>query len=184
MKRITQGNINTPQLFNSKFNHSFALDDMERLEKLVKYFKGGTYVDVGVLDSIMPVILSERFPKSEIYALDFSDEVIDFLKPKFPKVKYQVSDLREGLPFDYNSVDYIVAGELIEHLEDPIGFIEHCLSKIKKGGVLALSTPHKESQHREVGGEQHLWSFDENDFKRFDAEIEILDKTLLIWIKK
>lgn len=175
MQRLNQTNINTPEHFNNKFHGTLGVSDMERLWKMAKYFKGGTYLDVGCWDSIMPIILAERYPDSNIYGLDFADKVIDFLAPRFPKVKYQTIKSCYSLPFDDNSVDYVVAGETIEHLEDPKAFVQECLRVLKKGGYFAITTPKEEAKtaHR-IGGPLHLWSFDEQDIKDLGfTEIEV-----------
>jgi 2-polyprenyl-3-methyl-5-hydroxy-6-metoxy-1,4-benzoquinol methylase len=45
------------------------------------------------------------------------------------------------LPFQSNYFDAIVAGEIIEHLEEPLEFLRVCRRVIKPGGRLVLSTP-------------------------------------------
>jgi len=53
-------------------------------------------------------------------------------------------DVREGLPYDDNSVDYIFSSHMIEHLTDEEGmkFLKECYRVLKPGGVLRLATPH------------------------------------------
>lgn len=48
-------------------------------------------------------------------------------------------------PFEPESFDAIHAGELLEHLEDPIRFLRNCLDTLKPGGILVLSTPNPNS---------------------------------------
>lgn len=189
MKRITDGNINTPEFFNSKFNGTFGLHDMERLRLLCKYYSGGVYVDVGCMDSIMPALLAESNP--EVYALDFASEIINFLSPRFPKVKYETIETCYKLPFDDETVDYIVGGELIEHLETPNIFIDEALRVLRPRGVLAVSTPFEEtiSQGR-IGGDQHLWAYTQNDIDSlFGAHEQTFTKdpggkSIIVWKRK
>lgn len=186
MKRINQKNINTPDLYDGKVPTSFGITDMERLWKLKKYLaRGTTYVDVGCNDSIMPALLSEG--ESVVYAFDHSKALIDFLAPRFPAAHYQVADCY-NLPLKDKSVDYIVAGELIEHLEKPQEAVDHWMSKLNVGGWLAISTPFEE-QGGEVGGAQHLWSYTVQDMYDFGfTEVEVLQevrhKTILAWKQK
>ena len=50
-------------------------------------------------------------------------------------------DINKGLPLKANSIDIIIAGEIIEHIYNPIKFIKECNRILKKGGTLILSTP-------------------------------------------
>lgn len=189
MRRIN-ANHNTPEVFNHKFSGALAVSDMERLELLAKYFKGGTYVDVGCLDSPMPVILSERYPKSEIWGLDYADQVIKFLALRFPKVHYAVADCYH-LPFADESVDYVVAGEVIEHLEAPQDFVYEALRILKPGSWLAISTPWEELvKQNSVGGHLHIWSFTMEDIKKMlgTENVSVLyeerTKSIISWRQK
>lgn len=184
MKRINQKNINTPNLYDGKVPTSFGITDMERLRKLMKFYTGGTYVDVGCNDSIMPVLVAAQ--GHPVLAFDHSKELIDFLDQRFPASHYQVADCY-NLPLK-GDVDYIVAGELIEHLEKPQEAIDHWMSKLNVGGWLAISTPFDE-QGGEVGGAQHLWSYTVQDMYDFGfTEVEVLQevrhKTILAWKQK
>ena len=189
MKKLNS-NHNSPEVFNKKFNGTFGLSDMKRLETLAKYYKGGTYVDVGCLDSPMPVILSERYPKSEIWGVDYANEVIEFLAPLFPKVHYVVGDAYK-LPFEDNTVDYVVAGETIEHLEEPKAFVDEALRILKPGGYLAISTPWEEgTMQMSVGGKLHIWAYTIDDIKELlgTNEVETIREvrtiSILAWRKK
>jgi predicted SAM-dependent methyltransferase len=52
-------------------------------------------------------------------------------------------DVREELPFEKNSLDFIFSEHLLEHLtyEEGVYLIEECSRTLKSGGVLRLSTP-------------------------------------------
>lgn len=189
MKRINEQH-NSPQVFNKKFTGTLGVSDMERHEALAKYFKGGVYVDVGCLDSPMPVILSERYPESEIWGIDYANEVIEFLAPRFPKVHYHLGDAYK-LPFKDNSVDYVVAGETIEHLEEPKKFVDEALRVLMPGGYLAISTPWEElTKQASIGGHLHIWSYSINDIKELlgtdDVETiqEVRTTSIIAWRKK
>ena len=171
MQRLQKDNINTPEFFNKKFNGTLGVSDMERLYALAKYYKGGVYLDVGCMDSIMPIMLAET--NKEVYGLDFADGIINFLAPRFPKVKYRTIKSCYELPFKNGTVDYVVAGEMIEHLEEPQKFMDEAMRVLKKGGCLAISTPYKETAASSIGGKQHIWSYDEEDLNKMLNKPEI-----------
>lgn len=187
MKRL-EGHVNEPELFNKeRYLGNLACYDMEREYLLNKHFAGGRWASVGCLNSVMPVILAES-PNDEIYGIDFAGEILEFLRPRFPKVNYITHDIREGMP-DI-AVDYIVAGEVIEHMEDPKKFVEDCLSILLPGGWLAISTPWEEGvKQSAVDREAHLWSFSEQDIKDLGfTEVELLKEgsqtSILAWQQK
>lgn len=194
MIRLNQENINTPENSNKRFTGAVGLFDIERFEKLAKHFDGGKYLDMGAFDSILPQLLAERYPSSQIHVLDFAGEIIEFLKPRFPKVIYHHWDIRNDdgylLPFRDNELDYVVSGEVIEHMEDPKAFVTELLRIIKPGGWLAVSTPHNEAVRAEkIGGPFHLWSYDEQDmtdlgFTEIDMQLEGKFNTMLAWQQK
>lgn len=188
MKRLNKENINTPEHFDhwlERLDLKFGTSDIERIELLARHFDGGVYVDVGVFDSPMPKTLSERFPDAEIHALDFAPKVIETFQPLCPKVKYQVIETCYHLPYQDNSVDYVVAGELIEHLEEPQKFIDECNRVLRKGGWLAISTPHEEAEKTsKIGGPMHLWSYDKKDLEDmgFQEIMVIRELNFFTWV--
>jgi ubiquinone/menaquinone biosynthesis C-methylase UbiE len=155
---------------------------------MAKYFKGGSYLDVGCFNSPMPGMLKAQFPESRIIAVDYAPEVISAMSKKYPLVEYKVADALH-LPFR-EEFDYVVAGELIEHLESPKDLIQECLRVLKPGGILSISTPKEEGKNgKYVDRQEHLWSFDESDMLELlpDCEIEVYHDTVdvfIVWKKK
>jgi len=198
MRRLNENNPNTPEHTYKSFikygNDIRHLDD-HRLLSLAKYFKGGNFLDIGCFHSPLPILMKKKYPGSEITAIDFSSEMIKILKDKYPQVNYLVADACD-LPFKDEYFDYIVAGEIIEHLEDPESFIKGVLRILKSGGILALSTPNRETEIGlgSLGGKYHLWSFEEKDFEKWFKEkgeriykiVKIGDgrEKILLWLFK
>jgi SAM-dependent methyltransferase len=51
------------------------------------------------------------------------------------------ADVEEGLPFDDESFDVVVAGELLEHLADPSATVAHAFRVLRPGGRFVGSVP-------------------------------------------
>ena len=51
------------------------------------------------------------------------------------------ADVEEELPFDDDTFDVVVAGELLEHLADPAATVSHALRVLRPGGRLVGSVP-------------------------------------------
>jgi SAM-dependent methyltransferase len=72
-----------------------------------------------------------------ILGLDIDHRGVDFLQDKGFKVVYaDAQDFHLGKTFEV-----ITAGDLIEHLDNPGGFLECVKEHLKPHGVLVLSTP-------------------------------------------
>jgi len=182
VKRLREENINTPEEFNKLFeflNHEHGLTyvDLDRVDKLLYNYSGGKLLDIGCFDS--PLCLNAYIKYGdECTALDFSPVVINRLKRLYPQVNYVQGDARE-MKFKHDTFDYVVVGEIIEHMESPEEFLDEVFRVLKPGGILALSTPESECVTNKAVSHQHLWSFEKEDIKQLlskygDVSVEIL----------
>lgn len=137
--------------------------DIRRWRKLLKHYKGTRLLDMGCLDSLVPEFALQKNPKAEVWGIDLAEEAIENMRQSFPYAYYEVRDVYSTeFPKDY--FGYIVAGEIMEHLEDPKKFIEEAMRILRKGGTFAMSTPLEEAtEPGAVDGERHLWSFTKDD---------------------
>lgn len=167
MKRLQKENINTPELSDKIFIERWKKCphwmDIERFKMLASRFHGGRYVDAGCFNSPMPHELKLQFPDADVQGLDHAPLVIEIMQSLFPDVRYSLWEL-PTLPFEDTSIDYIVVGEVLEHLENPRGFLFECERVLKRNGVLAISVPKDD-----VGSisPEHLWAFEPKDFEEF-----------------
>jgi len=82
------------------------------------------------------------------------------------------------LPFKNNSIDCIIASEVIEHVPDPARFIKSTISKLKSGGKLILITPYNEKIeyylcihcNKPTPKNAHLHSFNESSIKNLTGD--------------
>lgn len=139
--------------------------DLKRWMLLMRFFKGGKLIDLGCLDSMIPYLSKLKYPSSETWGLDQSQKIINSLQNQYSMVKYIKGDIyKTMLPDKY--FDYIVLGEVIEHLERPEEAIKEAMRILKPKGVLALSTPLNEQiELGAVDKDHHMWSFDTLDIK-------------------
>jgi ubiquinone/menaquinone biosynthesis C-methylase UbiE len=165
MKQLNKVNNNKPDLaynfFKNRWRSQMHYCDWNRFVLLAKDFKGGKYLDVGCFNSPMPYELTRDFPEAEIYALDYCEPLIKELQERYPEVKYVVGDAKK-LPFKDGEFDYVVAGELLEHCENPSEVLKELARVVKVGGTLAVSVPLNESENEAISDE-HLWSFSAED---------------------
>lgn len=164
MRRLNTINLNTPALseriFRERWRSSPHWIDIPRFELLASKFTGGRYLDLGCFNSPMLYELKQRFPDSDIQGLDHAREVMRVMSLIFPEVRYGFWEL-PSLPYADGEIDYVVAGEVMEHMEYPYKFVEEIMRVLRVGGTLALSVPKDDYG---TMTDEHLWGFDEEDF--------------------
>jgi len=113
---------------------------MKRSEFIKKTIKGKT-LDVGCAGknedgstSLHEYISREH--NEDIYGLDIVD---------CPNMKNFKKGDAQNMPFDDNFFDTVVAGEVIEHLENPEKFLNEARRVLKDDGIIIITTPNKKS---------------------------------------
>lgn len=101
-------------------------------------------------------------------------------------------------PFLNNSIDCIIASEIMEHLPDPAGFISKMYSILKPGGKLIITTPYNEQIeynlcihcNRPTPRNAHLHSFEENSLTQMlnncainNFQFKLLNNSYLVKIR-
>lgn len=113
----------------------YTISENYRLKRLAKFASSGkTVLDIGCAQ-YPNIFLSNP----EVTGLDLEyasmpsnyKELINSDVSKIPELSL--------------SFDVVIAGEILEHLEDPIGFLRHCKSCLKDNGKIVLSTPNPHS---------------------------------------
>lgn len=101
-------------------------------------FNGMSICDVGCNIGVLSYWLKRRFPTCDIYACDDAPQLLAEHSPHFD---YRVADLARGFPFEDESMDAVLAMEVIEHMIDTDFFLDECLRILKPGGYVVLTTP-------------------------------------------
>ena len=73
---------------------------------------------------------------------------VDLVDKKLPKnyTDLEICDVLElSGSFKDENIDGIVAGEILEHVEEPIRFLKECYDSLSEDGILVLSTPNPNS---------------------------------------
>ena len=161
MKKFDLPDINTKEYWDT---HQTAFDFGLRQQKYLELAGSGErIVELGC--GLSPM-LDYAASFSYAYGVDFSEETITKAQKLYPDVTYLCMEvINTGL--SDNFFDAVVAGEVIEHLQDPIKLIDEMYRICKPGGTMILSTPHLEFIDPE-----HLWEFEEDDFKRWGFQAE------------
>jgi ubiquinone/menaquinone biosynthesis C-methylase UbiE len=190
MKRLHSENINTPGYFDGMWNdaHVDDFEDQVRQRALTKYVKDGDIVlDVGCGVYGSCQYLAERTKiKAGLICIDFSRRAMEIVTQRCKQITFIEGDIRD-LPFPDRSIDCVIAGEIIEHMEDQAAFAKE-LCRVSRGWV-ALSTVNTESENaKKLKYPEHLWEFTPEDLTRLYAPFgevyyELLGDYHMIYVK-
>lgn len=75
----------------------------------------------------------------DVEGLDFSEEAVK--KTRSNGIDAEICDLDEGISKNDNEFDVVWAGDIIEHVFDPINLIKEINRILKKDGILILGIP-------------------------------------------
>ena len=116
-------------------------------------------------------VAKEFLPKrKQVYSLDISVTNPSKATKLYPDEKhFGITADSFHLPFNDNTVDCVIASEIIEHVFDPAEFVKELFRVVKKGGSLVITTPYKEKIiyylcihcNQKTPANAHIHSFDE-----------------------
>lgn len=109
-----------------------AFDRLEKLKLQADFCEDGSVLDVGF--SAKP----NRYLKNAIGI----DIILPENKPENYGEVIKCNLNFEKIPFGDDYFDNVIAGDVIEHLENPSHFLREVNRVLKKGGRFILSTPH------------------------------------------
>ncbi len=115
--------------------------------------------------------------------LDISDEAVSAARSRYrdPTAFYGPEAIAALSPKGF---DVVIALEVVEHVADPVSFVQHAMSYVKPGGALVLSTPNRDAFDSSTIWESdvppvHLTWFGSVSMaslaKRVDADLELID---------
>lgn len=152
MRRINSTNINSEKYWNE---HIAQPDWGLRQKKYLELAGGGeSIVELGCGLSPFLDEAGEYFDRC--VGLDFSLETVKKASNRFSHVVYLLGDASKT-PFYEKQFDVSVAGELIEHLEEPEKLITEMMRITKRRIILSTA-------RMEYNDPEHLWEFTEKDF--------------------
>lgn len=144
------GNIDIHDRVNEAYygtlgSESFIAATRERVHWIGARTFGKYVLDVGCSQGIQAILLGRE--GREVVAIDISERSIKEANEYLKKEEKSTQERVEFLQADFinfiseNKYDTIIMSEVLEHLMDPIPFIEKAKECLKEDGVLLVSVP-------------------------------------------
>lgn len=129
------------------FSREFMRKSRERLHWTCSQVWGRKVLDVGCSQGIGPILLGRM--GYEVLGIDVNPEAIAFAKGELEKesdevrrrVQFDCVDFNRFNKEEWNQVDAIVMGEVLEHLVRPADFINKAFRLLKPAGKLIVTVP-------------------------------------------
>lgn len=107
----------------------------ERALQMIREEPEGAILDAGCYDGTFLAALGWK----RAYGVELSHSLAAVAKKKGISVK--VADLNDGIPSFGFEFDGAFAGEVVEHVLNPVAFLAALNMRVRKGGFLVLTTP-------------------------------------------
>ncbi len=88
-------------------------------------------------DTLMEI--SEDYPNSEVYGAEISDVAVSLARNFCNAILNNIEE--ENLPYDEKFFDYIIFGDVLEHLHNPAKTLQYVKRFLKPDGRLIISVP-------------------------------------------
>lgn len=161
------------QIWSEEANTRPYYDAVRMRALLAPVREGDKVLDVGagVFGAVQYAAEHYRDLDLQLHAVDQSYTARDLVLRDFPWINYKLSEV-ENLPYEDEMFDLVIAGEIIEHMEDPAAFVQELLRVCKSGGHVTLSTVDTHCENAKLHGDypEHIWEFDPDDLLQFFGE--------------
>lgn len=102
-------------------------------------------LDCGCREGKNTFTLAQKIGARQIIGMDYNYGVLHLASERH--ILPLQSDLNRYLPLSHNSIDMIIASDILEHLVDPYVFVMEMFRVLKPGGYVVLDTPNLASWH-------------------------------------
>jgi SAM-dependent methyltransferase len=127
--------------------------------QIKRFFSQGTILEVGsAMGSFLKVAQEQGF---DVKGIEVSEEACEIARSRVGSDKVFNGTL-ENANIKPSSIDVLFMSDVIEHVPEPLPFLENAFKLIKKGGFIYFTTPDPNHWSRRVFGENWVHYKDEH----------------------
>lgn len=142
------------------------------LEEFLKDKKITNCVDIGCGGGADLSIVSRLYPKCKLFGIDFGEW--NFGKLRSMNVEpFSVNIETQTLPFENNSIDLIIANQVLEHTKEIFWINHEIFRSLKVGGYLFLGVPNILSFHNRI---LMMFGYHPTQYKSISAHVRPFSK--------
>ena len=124
-----------------KFQFDFEKHRLSVIDWLIPYTRDSLKaLDVGCAIGVFTNLLHQK--GYEALGIDTNKELLTFAKNRYPRCTFKLMNALH-LDLSPSTFDFVLALELIEHLDNPYKLLKNIHQVLKEDGVILLSTPNR-----------------------------------------
>lgn len=112
---------------------------------MLEYNPNAIVLDCGCGNGECTLKFATKIGTQNIFGIEIAKELID--QPKQRGINVQQADLNDIFPFKNESIDVLIANQVIEHLYNTNNFIGEIYRVLRRGGYAVISTENLASWH-------------------------------------
>ena len=151
---------------------NYETPDEIRIRKMIRFInknREGKLLELGVTRGSVADNLSKNGTELTLYGIDLYNRDI-------PGVNFIKHDLNNGIPLEENFFDYVVAGEILEHIFDDEMLLNEVVRVLKNSGKFILSVPNVHFLYDRVTalfGRMPLFAYRPHHYHFYNKEVII-----------
>lgn len=172
-KGISDNNIDHTY-FHRGYNYLPRLDKILDIvkSKITEYDYNLTVLDIGCHDGAVSIPLLEKYGLyiNQLYAYDACTPALNYLKENYSEKFPQITIIKDdALNISNHNLEpnVVIVGELLEHIEDTVDFLNKLMSLVKTKCTFIFTTPtgpwDNVEAHKTIT--EHIHHFELNDIK-------------------
>jgi len=173
MKKLMDKNVNTKEFWDTQYapqrqehyrNGNLAYP---KYKNSLDYVSDGDKVcDMACGFGIFAIYAKDAYPNCEVHGFDMVD-MIDQHREDYPDIDWTKAKIgEEDIGGDY---DVVFAGDVVEHLDDPLVVFTDAHRLLKKGGILIVTTPDGDIE-KYAESPDHVWIMGHDDIEKMYRE--------------